>query len=244
MVISFFKSDIGKLRENNEDALYASDEHLLFLLADGMGGHLGGEIASNMAIKIIARELVDNYSKLGGNDELNIKKAFRKANQEILRMSQDNTKLLHMGTTIVLVKCLYNKKFYVAHLGDSRVYKWQSELKRLFKLTDDHTALSEMKKKKISQFMSNSSGLKHVLTKFLGSQKYFDPELQDFRWRENDCLLLCSDGLTNMMDDKQIEKIIEENILFGSETVCEELIRAANEAGGYDNVSVIVIKNT
>ena len=158
---------------------------------------------------------------------MNIKKASGKANQEILRMSQDNIKFLGMGTTIVLVKCLYDKKFYVAHLGDSRVYKWQSELKRLFKLTERSYSIVGNEKKEIFGIMGNSSGLKHVLTKFLGSQKYFDPELQDFQWSDNDCLLLCSDGLTNMMDDKQIEKIIEENILFGSETVCEELIRAA-----------------
>ena len=243
MVISCSRSDIGRLRENNEDALFISNEDLLFLLADGMGGHLGGEVASNMAIKIIAQELIDNCSKFERNYVLKIKEAIRNANQVLLGMSENNTKLYGMGTTIVVVKCFKDNRFYVAHLGDSRVYRWDSQLKRLFKLTNDHTLFSE-RGKKHSEFRSDSSILKHVLTKFLGFPNYFDPPIQDFQWKENDSLLLCSDGLTNMVDDEQIAKIIEENTSFAVETICERLIHTANEFGGYDNISVIVVNNT
>ncbi len=238
---SFAKTDIGKAREMNQDFYYISTQNSniqLYILADGMGGYNGGEIASRLATESVISYFEDNFNKIEHEKEeflKLIKDAIVYANTIVYEKSKTSEDLQGMGTTLE-VCFIYNNKVYIGHVGDSRVYLIRKEIIR--KLTKDHSYVQQLVEDgKITREEANHHPKKNMLTKALGCTPYVEPDIRARNIEKQDVLLMCSDGLTNMVDDKTIYQIVNEN----PEKAPERLVELANNAGGYDNVTVITI---
>lgn len=243
LLVSGHKSDKGLLRENNEDAIYVNDKAGVYVLADGMGGHEGGEMASNIAVntisKILCSSLADRQKK---NSQQVVHKALQEANEEIILFRKRDINLANMGTTVVISVCL-DEVFYYTHLGDSRAYLYKKEESLIQLTTDDSLVMEMLKQCMISKDELRTHNLRHIVTRYLGTAELVLPELQNCDTGINDCIILCSDGLTNMLSDKEILSILRGNISRGPQCVCDTLVDRANTKGGDDNISVIVIQN-
>ena len=238
----FAKTDIGKAREINQDYYYISDDTeipQLYILADGMGGYKGGEIASSLAAESAARYIKSNFSSnLIEKEEILklVENAVEYANMVVYEKSKEVEELEGMGTTLEI--CLiYNNKAYIGHVGDSRIYRIRKDVIR--KLTKDHSYVQKLiEDKKITREEAKSHPKKNMLTKALGCTPYVEPDIRARNFEKGDIFIMCSDGLTNMVDEKQIYDIVTRDI----EKAAEELVNEANAAGGYDNITVIIIK--
>jgi protein phosphatase len=242
LLVSGHKSDKGLLRENNEDSIYVNDKVGVYVLADGMGGHEGGEMASNIAVNTVSKIL---YSSLAERQKKNfqelVHKALQEANEEIILFRKRDINLANMGTTVV-ISIFLNQVLYYTHLGDSRAYLYKKEEESLFQLTPDDSLVMEMVKQgMLSKDELQTHNLRHIVTRYLGTPELVLPELQHCDTEKNDCIILCSDGLTNMVSDKEILSILRGNISRGPQSVCNALVDKANTNGGDDNISVIVI---
>lgn len=241
MVIAYAKSDIGKAREMNQDAYYISDsssEVKLYLLADGMGGYKGGEIASSLAIKC-TRSYIENNFKETPKDKENliqlVASSMEYANMVIYEKAKENKELEGMGTTLE-VCLIYNNRVYIGHVGDSRIYRIRKEFIR--KLTVDHSYVQQLVKDgTITKEEAYNHPKKNMLMKALGCTAYVEPDVMVKGFIKDDILLMSSDGLTNMLKDEEIYNIIKEN----PELASEKLVQKANELGGYDNITVVII---
>ena len=244
MFVSGHKSDKGLLRENNEDSIYINDKVGVYVLADGMGGHEGGEMASNIAVNTIAKILCSTHAdRQKKNFQLIVHKALVEANKEIILFRKRDINLANMGTTVV-ISILLDEVLYYTHLGDSRAYLYKKEEESLFQLTPDDSLVMEMVKQgMLSKDELQTHNLRHIVTRYLGTPELVLPELQHCDTEINDCVIVCSDGLTNMVSDKEILSIIRGNISRGPQSVCNALVDKANSNGGDDNISVIVIQN-
>ena len=244
MFVSGHKSDKGLLRENNEDSIYVNDKVGVYVLADGMGGHEGGEMASNIAVNTIAKILCSTHAdRQKKNFQLIVHKALVEANKEIILFRKRDINLANMGTTVV-ISIFLNQVLYYTHLGDSRAYLYKKEEESLFQLTPDDSLVMEMVKQgMLSKDELQTHNLRHIVTRYLGTPELVLPELQHCDTEINDCVIVCSDGLTNMVSDKEILSIIRGNISRGPQSVCNALVDKANSNGGDDNISVIVIQN-
>ncbi len=238
----FAKSDIGKAREMNQDYYYIStpEEKInLYILADGMGGYKGGEIASKIATTTVKSYIESNFEKISSDkDEILklIKSAIEYANMVVYEKSKENEELEGMGTTLE-VCLIYNNKAYIGHLGDSRIYRIRKEFIR--KLTTDHSYVQKLVKDgTISEEEAEHHPKKNMLTKALGCTPFVEPDVTIKGFIKDDIILICSDGLTNMLADDEIYKTIKQE----PERAVDELIKKANDAGGYDNITVIIIK--
>ena len=238
----FAKTDIGKAREINQDYYYISDDTeipQLYILADGMGGYKGGEIASSLAAESAARYIKSNFSSnLIEKEEILklVENAVEYANMVVYEKSKEDKELEGMGTTLDI--CLiYNNKAYIGHVGDSRIYRIRKDVIR--KLTKDHSYVQKLiEDKKITREEAKYHPKKNMLTKALGCTPYVEPDIRARNFEKGDIFIMCSDGLTNMVDEKQIYDIVTRDI----EKAAEELVNEANAAGGYDNITVIIIK--
>ena len=238
----FAKTDIGKAREINQDYYYISDDTeitQLYILADGMGGYKGGEIASSLAAESAARYIKSNFSSnLIEKEEILklVENAVEYANMVVYEKSKEVEELEGMGTTLEI--CLiYNNKAYIGHVGDSRIYRIRKDVIR--KLTKDHSYVQKLiEDKKITREEAKYHPKKNMLTKALGCTPYVEPDIRARNFEKGDIFIMCSDGLTNMVDEKQIYDIVTRDI----EKAAEELVNEANAAGGYDNITVIIIK--
>ena len=242
MLISGHKSDIGLVRQNNEDALYKNDRLGVYVLADGMGGHEGGEIASNIAVntvaKILSRSIIELQKKNVGEIVHN---ALHKANEEIILFRKNQINLMSMATTVV-ISIFLDDVVNCIHLGDSRAYLYKDN--NLIQLTNDDSLVTEMVKQgRMRKDELQDHSLRNIVTRFLGTVNLTLPEIQQFRVETNDCIMLCSDGLTNMLNDEEIKSILRENISIGPQDVCDLLVDRANAKGGKDNISVIVVQS-
>ena len=238
----FAKSDIGKAREMNQDYYYISspeDKINLNILADGMGGYKGGEIASKIATTTVKSYIETNFEKVAYDKEeilKLIKSAIEYANMVVYEKSKENEELEGMGTTLE-VCLIYNNKAYIGHLGDSRIYRIRKEFIR--KITTDHSYVQKLVKDgTISKEEAEHHPKKNMLTKALGCTPFVEPDVTIKGFIKDDILLICSDGLTNMVDDKKIYETVRQD----SEKAVDQLIEKANNAGGYDNITVIIIK--
>lgn len=238
------KTDVGIKRSNNEDSYFAkkyNDDISLYIIADGLGGYEGGEIASRLLTIKMSRYFEEHL-----NDNLNDEKVISnilltsldKINNEIYKMEKVNEKYNGMGTTIVLVAVIYKKIYYLS-IGDSRLYYIDEKFNNIVQITEDDTYVNTLlKTNAIEQKDVENHPQKHVLTKAIGVFK--DVNAQVNLLDENKgYLLLCTDGLTNMLDNKSILQVLQLNKF---ENVAEEYIKKANENGGVDNTTVIVIK--
>ena len=239
----FAKSDIGKAREMNQDAYYASqpsDTVGLYVVADGMGGYNGGEIASTIAVTAAKNYIESNFAETEHTKEKLqelVKNAIEYANMLVYEKAKEIPELEGMGTTIE-VALVHNNRVYIGHVGDSRVYRIRKNFIR--KLTTDHSYVQKLVKDgTISKEEAAHHPKKNMLTKALGCTSFVEPDVSVKGFLKDDILVLTSDGLTNMVTDEEIYNIVTDNI----EVATDKLVNKANEAGGLDNITVIVVLN-
>jgi protein phosphatase len=238
----FAKSDVGKIREMNQDCFYISkpeDEIQLYIIADGMGGYKGGEIASKLAVESTKNYIISNYESVLIEDKEEvlrlIKSAIEYANMVIFEKSKEVEELENMGTTIDVCLILGNR-VYIGHVGDSRVYRKRKGFFR--RLTTDHSYVQKLVSDgTITKEEANHHPKKNMLIKALGCSAYVEPDVMVKGFLKDDILLMCSDGLTNMVSEEEIASIIDSN----PDMACNNLILKALENGGYDNVTAIII---
>lgn len=239
------KTDVGRKRENNEDNLYAriyDEDTALFVVADGLGGYSSGEVASKVAVNSIRDNFEINIDVLKKSDEEKIKKFFKEliqiTNQKIYSMQMSNPKYKGMGTTIVLVGKI-NGRIYYESVGDSRLYYIDKGIKNIEQITIDDTYVNELLKKNlIKKSEAKTHPQKHILTKALGIFDTIDLGVDTFI-RKDGYLLLCSDGLTNMIQD---EDILETVSMTPFDNLAEKFVEKANANGGTDNITLICVE--
>lgn len=225
-------TDRGLVRSDNEDAWSISKELGLFLVADGMGGRAGGEVAARCAVESIPVRLAAVTPSLEA-----LRKTIVDVNSEIYRMSQRRPELAGMGTTLCSL-LIQKEEALIAHVGDSRIYRLRNQ--QLQQLTVDHSLLSELLALGgLTAEESTSFPYKHILTKALGTQSTVVPECQVFPLVDGDLFLLCTDGLTNSVTDSELSAILAQNISLTERG--EALIALANERGGIDNTTVLLV---
>jgi len=241
-VIVGASTDIGIVRQINQDSMFVSknSDFPLFIVADGMGGHKAGEVASEMAVSIITTSL---SSRLMDDDVIvNIEKeildSIKKANRELLNHSQVIEDCNGMGTTITL-GYIKDAKLYVGHVGDSRAYIIRNE--ELKQITDDHSLVNELLKNgdiSIEEAMKHPQ--KNVITRAVGTNEDICIDINSFELKENDIILFCSDGLTNMIEEHELK-----DLFIGIKDVqeaCDSAVSLAKDKGGRDNITVIGIR--
>ncbi len=238
---AFGKSDIGKVRDMNQDSFYISspqDEVQLFIVADGMGGYKGGEVASKLAVETSKNYIINNFNSIEHDREniLNlIKSAIEYANLVVYEKSKEVPELENMGTTIDICLILQNK-VYIGHVGDSRVYRKRKEFFR--KLTTDHSYVQKLVSDgTITKEEAYNHPKKNMLIKALGCSSFVEPDVMVKGFLKDDILLMCSDGLTNMLRDEEIVQIINQNPM----EACNKLVDEANNKGGLDNITAVII---
>ena len=237
----FGKSDIGLKRNSNQDCFdYAivSDDILWTVVCDGMGGINGGDVASNLAAKSIKESLAHScFENLSQADIENLlKKAIEKANFEIFTMAQNDSNLSGMGTTVVLV-AIFNDKIHVAHVGDSRAYLIRkNEIKQL---TIDHSMVQELLDEgEITHEEAKTHPNKNIITRALGLGKNVNIDYFVEDKLPHDTVIICTDGLTNYFEQNEILECFEQK---KDNDLVNELVSGANERGGSDNITVVVL---
>lgn len=240
-------SDIGRVRHINQDAYAVDNEHQLWIVADGMGGHVGGEIASRLAVdsllqtvKSRAREW-DRVPSTHEGARLLVE-AVEMANQAVRAYAIEHPAYYGMGTTIAVLKMFDQLpgEAVIAHAGDSRIYRVRD--RDLKTLTRDHSLVQDqIDLGLLRPEEAEHHPLRHILTKALGIEPRVQPAVQPIDVQPTDRFLLCTDGLTKMLGDLDIAKIIETTDAKG-EALCRALINEANARGGEDNVTIVVIE--
>lgn len=235
-------TDVGRMRGSNEDSLFAdaNTDRGLFIVADGMGGHAAGEVASAMAVDIIARELpVDNAVDSAKLREA-VAAALRHANDAIYRRTVEEVEKQGMGTT-ASVLFLTDTKYVIGHIGDSRIYLMRNGAFQ--QLTKDHSYVQEQVDAGIlTPEQARAHPYSNVITRCVGATAEVEPDIGEGEFREGDVFLLASDGLTAMLDDKRIEQVMQSPL--SPSRLVAKLISEANARGGVDNITAIVVHVT
>ena len=234
-----YGSDQGKKRKNNEDSIYVDVENGIFLLADGMGGHQAGEVASGLAVGEGYAYLKDQIAQAEGEKEVLklLVESLLNAHKVIKERARSDLNLMGMGTTLIQVVVKDNTA-YICHVGDSRVYLLRDEIKQI---TMDQTVGDYLVEHNIMPREAIPPQKWHTLTQAVGVSDDPVPELHSIEMRGGDYLLLCTDGLTDMLSDEEIEKIIQRNGDNIDKGV-NKLIKEANRKGGRDNISVVLVR--
>ena len=227
MVKAYAKTDIGKARDINEDSFYITDNSFsdiqLYILADGMGGCKAGDIASKLAIST-AKSYIEN----------NIKDT-PKEKESLIQLVGSSAEYANM---VVYEKLIYNNRAFIAHIGDSRIYRIRNGLIR--QLTQDHSYVQTLVKQgTITKDEAEIHPKKNILTKALGCNAFVEPDMLVRGFQKDDILVMCSDGLSNMVSQDDIFNIVTKNF----EIAPKELVDLANKNGGIDNITIITIKN-
>ncbi len=228
------KTDVGKIREQNEDS-FCVDQNMCFVaVADGMGGHNKGEVASAMATDLMRAKLASDAFELS---EKSIKKIVTEINREIHNRSLTDENCDGMGTTLV-ASAWNDKEIYVFHIGDSRCYALRNNT--LEQVTKDHTLLQKLLDAgEISEEDVESFPNKHIITKALGTEREVEPDIMKLNRRDCSALLLCSDGLTNHVTDAELQDSIAKASC--AEETTANLVNLANDNGGTDNITVVMV---
>lgn len=239
MLKTFSITDIGKKRKLNQDYVFTSEIPVgaltnLFIVADGMGGHNAGDYASKHTIKTIVEEI--EKSKDTSTVQI-LEKAIQSANRHIRTKSQENEGLSGMGTTVVAAT-ITEDKLCVANVGDSRLYVINQEIRQI---TVDHSLVEEMVRMGgIKREQARSHPDKNIITRAIGAEDDLEIDFFQVKLEKGDFILMCSDGLTNMIEDEEIRMILQ-----GQRDIVEKaeaLVAAANNNGGKDNIAVILIE--
>jgi PPM family protein phosphatase len=237
-----FQTDVGMVRKHNEDSgeVFTKGEHFLAVIADGMGGHKAGDIASQEALKVIKAAWVQFEENMGNFKDW-IQNVLRDTNKHIFEFSQVNPETRGMGTTIVAALGT-DKEVTVAHIGDSRCYLYSNgDLKRV---TDDHSLVQELVKSgQITEDEAEIHPRRNMIMKAVGTDETVEAELNVITWKTGDYLLLCSDGLSDKVSFKKIKEALDSSAETVAEKV-EKLITWAKDAGGEDNITAILIQNS
>jgi protein phosphatase len=236
---SYSATDVGRKRKINQDSIFASDVPVgnlpnLYIVADGMGGHNAGDFASRFAVNIVREYIAGSREK---NPIKLINEAIRLANRGIIRESSEHDELFGMGTTIV-VTTVIGDYAYTANVGDSRLYLYDGGLRQI---TRDHSLVEEMVRLgEISEEDARLHPDRHIITRAVGAAEDVNVDFFDYQLPPDSMILMCSDGLTNMVDDTAIERILGGQSALGEKP--DELIDEANRNGGKDNIAVVIIK--
>lgn len=241
---AYGKSVTGLKRKNNEDAIYISDENSelknLYIVADGMGGHNAGEVASNSAITAFNQYIHDNIHEIKEEEILDLLvSAVQYCNTDIYQKSSENESLSEMGTTLIAAVVM-NHKLYVTHVGDSRLYVFKKE-GEMRQLTNDHSYVMELVKLgKITREEAAVHPNRNIITRAVGTHATVEVDTIIENLFEGDIILICSDGLSTMVDDWGMKEILSKDE--NQEQKVQALIDKANEKGGLDNISIIMIE--
>lgn len=236
-----FMTDRGKVRTVNEDAggiFYNKSNQLLTIVADGMGGHQAGEVASQLAVSV-AKQQWEEIDELHTPAEAEawMQEIMEQMNREVYERSLEATMYEGMGTTIVIGLCL--REFVtIAHVGDSRCYLYDGDV--LKQVTEDHSLVNELiRSGQISKDDAEEHPRKNVLLRALGTEETLKADYKTIHWGEHHQLLLCSDGLTNKVADEEMEAMIklDQDLL----TITTDLVTCANDRGGEDNITVAIV---
>lgn len=237
---SYSITDVGRVRSQNQDYVFASDTPVgklanLFVVADGMGGHRAGDRASSCAVSVF----VSSVKKSKDRNPVNImRKALEKANASVYKEANSSKALQGMGTTIVSAT-IDKDTLYVANIGDSRLYLLRD--KNIRQITRDHSLIEEMIRiGGITREEGRFHPDRNVITRAVGVRESVEADFFDETVKENDILLLCSDGLSNMVEDDEIKEIISNAP--DLESAANRLVKKANENGGRDNITVLLAK--
>jgi serine/threonine protein phosphatase PrpC len=247
-VKAFGLSHVGRQRQHNEDAFLVEANAKLFLVADGMGGHAAGEIASRIAVETISEFILhteedegtwphayDEHLKRSTN---RLMAALKLANTRVLEAMRKDARLRGMGTTVV-ASLVDGDTVSVAHVGDSRAYLIRSA--QLSRITNDHSwVFEQVQAGMLTEAEAERHPLRNVITRALGGALSVAPDASEIECRAGDIYLLCSDGLTGMLPEEQILRVLTEHE--DLEAACNLLIDQANERGGYDNVTAVLVK--
>lgn len=241
-MISYGQTDIGMVRSINQDSIYFSDKPVgnlpnLYIVADGMGGHKAGDYASAHAVSWF----VDYAKECSYENPITIMKTgIAKVNDMLLQMSNEHSELKGMGTTFV-VAVMIDDKMYVANIGDSRLYVIGQEDTR--QITLDHSLVEELiRTGQLDRRKVRFHPEKNIITRALGTGKEAVPDFFEVELQPGEKVLLCSDGLTNMVEDDEIGSIVMRQQFV--DRICEQLIDRANYYGGKDNIGVVVIEQS
>jgi serine/threonine protein phosphatase PrpC len=232
-------TDIGRKRSQNQDSIAARPDLGLFVVADGMGGHRGGETASAMVVEIIPQVVADVESRGDWKPRQLLIEAIRKANDSIHQRSTIDPALQGMGTTCVAL-LFKNNQLTVGHVGDSRCYYTRGN--SIWQLTRDHSLVQEkLRAGIITREEVKTDRMKNVITRSVGFEPDVNIEIYEMEVRKGDRFLLCSDGLSGLIDDEKMLSVLSKNTKDLNQTV-QDLIAAANSNGGDDNISTIVVE--
>lgn len=232
-------TDVGQKRITNQDFVYASDNPVgnlpnLFVVADGMGGHKAGDMASRLTVEVLLDSIRINREQ---NPIKIIRAAIETANTKILEIASKDENLFGMGTTVVVATVL-GHYMYVANVGDSRLYLIRDQIEQI---TKDHSLVEEMVRiGEINREQARNHPDKNIITRAVGASKNVEIDFFDMRLEPGDIILMCSDGLSNMLEDIEIERIIK----CGSNLpeIALELVARANQNGGKDNIAVVLVE--
>lgn len=237
-----FKSDIGKVRKVNEDSggiFFNRHDQMLALIADGMGGHKAGDVASQLVANHL-KELWEQTDQFLSEDEVSswLDDAIQKTNKHVLTHAQNEENCLGMGTTVVAAAFI-NRFVVVAHVGDSRLYHITNE--QISQITEDHSFVQELLKNgEITTEEAEAHPKRNVLMRAVGTEEDITVDINSFYFEENSYILICSDGLSNKLSTDDMYDIILSNESLQNKI--DQLIDLANQRGGEDNISVILVK--
>ena len=243
------RTHVGMKRAHNEDSLRLFREENLFIVADGMGGHASGEVASQMSVETLAEffrstseddEITWPYKMDKGRkyEENRVTTGIKLSNRRIYESAARDRKLKGMGTTLV-VAFFVNDLCYVGHVGDSRVYRFRDQT--LTQLTEDHSLLNDyIKMRQLTPEEIEAFPHKNVIVRALGMKETVQVDVMNERPEKGDVYLLCSDGLSGMITDPDMEAMLRTSD--DLDELCDKLIDRANENGGTDNITVILVR--
>lgn len=234
---SFARTDVGRKRSVNQDYVFKTDSNIgmlpnLYIVADGMGGHKAGDFASKYTVEVICEEISKGEE---GTPKKLLEEAIQKANTMVLEKSNEAEHLKGMGTTVVAATVV-DDILYFANVGDSRLYLIRDEIKQL---TLDHSLVEEMVRLGgIKPEEAKHHPDKNIITRAIGAKSKLEVDCYDYKLHRDDIVLMCSDGLSNMIDDGEIFNVVQSSRDITE--IVEQLIDKANKNGGTDNIGVVV----
>lgn len=239
-ILVYCISDIGLIRRNNEDSLKLLTNEQFFVLADGMGGHQAGEVASRKAVDELCylfQWYFDSFYKELPLVQQLLKEIIQEVNILVYRMGKENSHLRGMGTTLC---CLFfhPEGLIYGHVGDSRIYRFRQG--RLEQLTQDHSLVQELiDLGQLSEKQAEDFLYKNIITKAIGTESSVEPSVSYTPLEKEDMILMCTDGLSDLVNLEEMQKIISQN---SEEEIPSLLVKRAKERGGYDNITVVLVK--
>lgn len=250
-MLTAFRTDIGKVRLINEDRAAVQlglNGFTLAIVADGMGGHQAGEVASKMAVELVQSHLLAVHKTLTEEQRPEaVRQAIVHANETVYEFASNQKRYHGMGTTVV-VTLASEKQLTIGHIGDSRAYLWQAPVKEKGKdaqfrqVTEDHSLVNELiRSGQITQAEANNHPRRNVLTRALGTERQADVDVTLLNWHNGDILLMCSDGLSGLVEDDIMAHVLAADK--DLEWKADELVRLALAEGGDDNITVVLLEN-